>query len=157
MHSAFRTACKYLQAAIRTAWLLNVSVDVYKRQELGLPMSELTPKSIEFRGKNPFMNAGLVISRDVYMRLFLEGRRGAPAWTVVKETPVPVFACGHHCSNPVYAADLVSALADAHSSLSFGAASDGDGDGNMIVGSDFIVSPSDSLAVIAANYTLIPA
>ena len=51
----------------------------------------------------------------------------------------------------------MSALADPDSGLSFGAASDGDGDRNMIVGRNFIVSPSDSLAVIAANYRLIPA
>lgn len=92
-----------------------------------------------------------------YAHAILEGRLGAPAGTVVNGTPLPDFGGGHPDPNPVYAADLVSALADAHSGLSFGAASDGDGDRNMIVGRDFIVSPSDSLAVIAANYTLIPA
>lgn len=92
-----------------------------------------------------------------YAHAILEGRLGAPAGTVVNGTPLPDFGGGHPDPNPVYAADLVSALADAHSGLSFGAASDGDGDRNMIVGRDFIVSPSDSLAVIAANYALIPA
>jgi phosphoglucomutase len=92
-----------------------------------------------------------------YAHAILEGRLGAPAGTVVNGTPLPDFGGGHPDPNPVYAAELVSALADAHSGLSFGAASDGDGDRNMIVGRDFIVSPSDSLAVIAANYALIPA
>ena len=92
-----------------------------------------------------------------YGHAILEGRLGAPAGTVVNGTPRPDFGGGHPDPNPVYAAALVSALADPQLGLSFGAASDGDGDRNMIVGRDFIVSPSDSLAVIAANYRLIPA
>ncbi len=92
-----------------------------------------------------------------YARSIIEGRLGAPAGTVVNGTPLPDFGGGHPDPNPVYAADLVAALADPDSGLSFGAASDGDGDRNMIVGRNFIVSPSDSLAVIAANYKLVPA
>ena len=92
-----------------------------------------------------------------YAHAILEGRLGAPAGTVVNGTPLPDFGGGHPDPNPVYAADLVAALADPASGLSFGAASDGDGDRNMIVGRGFIVSPSDSIAVLAANYQLIPA
>ncbi len=92
-----------------------------------------------------------------YAHAILEGRLGAPIGTVVNGTPLPDFGGGHPDPNPVYAAALVSALADVNSGLSFGAASDGDGDRNMIVGRNFIVSPSDSIAVIAANYKLIPA
>ena len=92
-----------------------------------------------------------------YAKAILEVRLGAPAGTVVNGVPLPDFGGGHPDPNPVYAADLVAALADAQSGLSFGAASDGDGDRNMIVGRGFVVSPSDSLAVIAANYKLIPA
>lgn len=92
-----------------------------------------------------------------YAQAILEGRLGAPAGTVINGTPLPDFGGGHPDPNPVYAADLVSALADPKQGLSFGAASDGDGDRNMIVGRGFIVSPSDSLAVIAANHKLIPA
>ena len=91
-----------------------------------------------------------------YAHAILETRLGAPLGPVVNGTPLPDFGGGHPDPNPVYAADLVNALADPASGLSFGAASDGDGDRNMIVGRDFIVSPSDSLAVIAANYKLIP-
>ena len=92
-----------------------------------------------------------------YAHAILEERLGAPAGTVVNGTPLPDFGGGHPDPNPVYAADLVAALADPASGLSFGAASDGDGDRNMIVGRGFIVSPSDSIAVLAANYQLIPA
>ena len=92
-----------------------------------------------------------------YARAILENRLGAPAGTVVNGIPLPDFGGGHPDPNPVYAADLVAALADPRSGLSFGAASDGDGDRNMIVGRDFIVSPSDSLAVLAANFMHVPA
>ena len=92
-----------------------------------------------------------------YAHAILEGRLGAPVGSVVNGTPLPDFGGGHPDPNPVYAAELVAALADPALGLSFGAASDGDGDRNMIVGQDFIVSPSDSLAIIAANYKLIPA
>ncbi len=92
-----------------------------------------------------------------YAHAILESRLGAAPGTVVNGTPLPDFGGGHPDPNPVYAADLVAALADRSSGLSFGAASDGDGDRNMIVGRNFIVSPSDSLAVLAANYELIPA
>lgn len=92
-----------------------------------------------------------------YAHAILEERLGAPAGTVVNGTPLPDFGGGHPDPNPVYTADLVAALADPASGLSFGAASDGDGDRNMIVGRGFIVSPSDSIAVLAANYQLIPA
>ena len=92
-----------------------------------------------------------------YARAILEDRLGAPAGTVVNATPLPDFGGGHPDPNPVYAAELVAALADPSSGLSFGAASDGDGDRNMVVGRGFVVSPSDSLAVLAANHALIPA
>jgi phosphoglucomutase len=91
-----------------------------------------------------------------YAKAILEDRLGAPAGTVVNGTPLPDFGGGHPDPNPVYAAELVAALADSRSGLSFGAASDGDGDRNMIVGRGFVVSPSDSLAVIAANHALVP-
>lgn len=92
-----------------------------------------------------------------YAHEILERRLGAKAGSVVNGKPLPDFGGGHPDPNPVYAADLVAAMADPNLGLSFGAASDGDGDRNMIVGRNFIVSPSDSLAVIAANHKLIPA
>lgn len=92
-----------------------------------------------------------------YAKEILERRLGAPDGTVVNAIPLPDFGGGHPDPNPVYAAELVAALADPRSRLSFGAASDGDGDRNMIVGRNFVVSPSDSLAVLAANFSLVPA
>jgi phosphoglucomutase len=92
-----------------------------------------------------------------YAKEILERRLGAPAETVVHGVPLPDFGGGHPDPNPVHAAELVAALADARQGLSFGAASDGDGDRNMIVGRGFIVSPSDSLAVLAAHHACVPA
>ena len=70
-------------------------------------------------------------------------------------TPLPDFGGGHPDPNPVYAAALVEAMFAADGP-DFGAASDGDGDRNMIVGRRFVVTPSDSLAVLAANAHLVP-
>ncbi|MDR1276213.1 MAG: alpha-D-glucose phosphate-specific phosphoglucomutase [Candidatus Accumulibacter sp.] len=92
-----------------------------------------------------------------YAKAIFEGRLGAPAGTVVNAIPLPDFGGGHPDPNPVYAADLVTKVSDPRNALSFGAASDGDGDRNMIVGPGFVVGPSDSLAVIVANHALIPA
>jgi len=82
-------------------------------------------------------------------------RLGAPASSLVDATPLPDFGGGHPDPNPVYAASLVEAMFAADGP-DFGAASDGDGDRNMIVGRGFIVTPSDSLAVLAANAHLVP-
>lgn len=85
-------------------------------------------------------------------------RLGAPAGSVMNGVPLTDFGGGHPDPNPTYAADLVAALTGA-GAPDFGAASDGDGDRNMIVGrgraSAFVVTPSDSLAVIAANAHLV--
>ena len=87
-------------------------------------------------------------------------RLGAPAASVINGVPLPDFGGGHPDPNPTYAEDLIARMfADAPGSESapdFGAASDGDGDRNMIVGRHFIVTPSDSLAVLAANAHLVP-
>lgn len=90
-----------------------------------------------------------------YAAEILERRLGAGAGTVVNGTPLPDFGGGHPDPNLTYAHDLVEALA-ADDAPDFGAASDGDGDRNMILGRRWFVSPSDSLAVLAANATLAP-
>ena len=82
-------------------------------------------------------------------------RLGAPAASVMNGVPQPDFGGGHPDPNPTYAAELVVAMTGADAP-DFGAASDGDGDRNMIVGRNFIVTPSDSLAVLAANAHLVP-
>lgn len=84
-------------------------------------------------------------------------RLGAPASSVINGVPLPDFGGGHPDPNPTYAEELVKTMfADGADAPDFGAASDGDGDRNMIVGRRFIVTPSDSLAVLAANAQLVP-
>jgi phosphoglucomutase len=84
-----------------------------------------------------------------------EKRLGAPAGTVMNGTPLPDFGGGHPDPNLVHAHELV-AIMNGPDAPDFGAASDGDGDRNMILGRNFFVSPSDSLAVLAANARLVP-
>ena len=90
-----------------------------------------------------------------YAREILERRLGAAAGSVVNATPSPDFGGGHPDPNPVWAHELMTAM-HAPDAPDFGAASDGDGDRNMIVGRGAYVTPSDSLAVLAANAHLAP-
>jgi phosphoglucomutase len=90
-----------------------------------------------------------------YARAILEGQLGAPAGSVMNGVPLPDFGGGHPDPNPTYADRLIARMSGTDAP-DFGAASDGDGDRNMIVGRNFIVTPSDSLAVLAANATLVP-
>ncbi|WP_437557602.1 alpha-D-glucose phosphate-specific phosphoglucomutase [Acidithiobacillus sulfuriphilus] len=91
-----------------------------------------------------------------YAHEIFEKRLGAPMGTVVNGTPLPDFGGGHPDPNLVYAKALADELFSADAP-DFGAASDGDGDRNMILGKQFFVTPSDSLAVLAAQATCIPA
>ena len=75
---------------------------------------------------------------------------------MINGVPLPDFGGGHPDPNPTYAEDLIEAMMFGGDAPDFGAASDGDGDRNMIVGRRFIVTPSDSLAVLAANAHLVP-
>ncbi|NBO20113.1 MAG: hypothetical protein EBV03_13015, partial [Proteobacteria bacterium] len=82
---------------------------------------------------------------------------GARSGSVINGVPLPDFGGGHPDPNPTYAGELIANMfAEGGGAPDFGAASDGDGDRNMIVGRRFIVTPSDSLAVIAANAHLVP-
>lgn len=90
-----------------------------------------------------------------YAHEIFERRLGAPAGTVQNGVPLVDFGGGHPDPNLVYAHDLVEILFGDHAP-DFGAAFDGDGDRNMILGRQFFVNPSDSLAVLAANATLVP-
>ncbi|MBK8211643.1 MAG: alpha-D-glucose phosphate-specific phosphoglucomutase [Rhodospirillales bacterium] len=90
-----------------------------------------------------------------YAHAILEGRLGAPAGTVMNGVPLENFGDGHPDPNLVYAHELVELLSRADGP-DFGAASDGDGDRNMILGNRFFVTPSDSLAVLAANADVAP-
>jgi phosphoglucomutase len=90
-----------------------------------------------------------------YAKAIIEGMLGAPAGTVINFEPLEDFGGHHPDPNPVNAAELV-ALMNGPDAPEFGAASDGDGDRNMIVGRRLAVAPSDSLAIIAANATVAP-
>ncbi|MFZ5751250.1 MAG: alpha-D-glucose phosphate-specific phosphoglucomutase [Pseudomonadota bacterium] len=85
----------------------------------------------------------------------LERRLGAAPGTVVNGVPLPDFGGLHPDPNPTWAHVLMAEMMGP-GAPDFGAASDGDGDRNMIVGRGLYVSPSDSLAVIAANAHLAP-
>ncbi len=91
-----------------------------------------------------------------YAREILENRLGAAPGSVINAQPLPDFGGGHPDPNPVWAKDLMAEMSGTDAP-DFGAASDGDGDRNMIVGRGIYVSPSDSLAVLAANAHLAPA
>jgi phosphoglucomutase len=90
-----------------------------------------------------------------YATEILEHRLGFPAGTVVHGTPLPDFGGMHPDPNPTWAHELMD-LMMGPDAPEFGAASDGDGDRNMIVGRGTYVSPSDSLAVLVANAHLAP-
>lgn len=90
-----------------------------------------------------------------YAKEIIEVRLGAPPGTVINGTPLPDFGGGHPDPNLTYAKGLVDIMFSA-GAPDFGAASDGDGDRNMILGRGVFVTPSDSLAVLAANAHLIP-
>jgi phosphoglucomutase len=100
-----------------------------------------------------------------YATEIFERRLGAPPGTAVNAEPKPDFGGAHPEPNPTHAAALVTALGAADGP-DFGAASDGDGDRNMVVGKRFggkgggggalVIGPSDSLAVLAANARLVP-
>ncbi len=90
-----------------------------------------------------------------YAKAILEGVLGAPEGTVINGTPLPDFGGMHPDPNPTWAKVLMDEMFARHAP-DFGAASDGDGDRNMVVGRGIYVSPSDSLAVLAANAHLAP-
>ena len=85
-----------------------------------------------------------------YAQRILEQQLGAPAGTVINAEPKEDFGGHHPDPNLVHAAELV-AMTQGPEGVDFAAASDGDGDRNMILGHDFFVTPSDSLAVLAAT------
>ncbi|WOB44061.1 alpha-D-glucose phosphate-specific phosphoglucomutase [Thermoleptolyngbya oregonensis NK1-22] len=90
-----------------------------------------------------------------YAHAIFEQQLGAPAGTVRSGTPLEDFGGGHPDPNLTYAHDLVEIMFK-EDAPDFGAAFDGDGDRNMILGRNFFVNPSDSLALLAANAHLVP-
>ena len=91
-----------------------------------------------------------------YAKEIIENRLGAPVGSVINGVPLTDFGGGHPDPNLVHAHELVD-LVYGEKGLDFGAASDGDGDRNMVLGKAFYINPCDSLAILTANASLIPA
>lgn len=124
--------------------------------------AELMEKLFDFAAIRKLIAGGFRLRFDAmhaitgpYAHEILEKRLGAPKGTVMNGTPLPDFGGGHPDPNLTYAEQLVKEMYS-DTAPDFGAASDGDGDRNMILGRNFFVTPSDSLAVIAANADLLP-
>jgi len=124
--------------------------------------AELMRKLFDFGAIRALFAGGFRLRYDAmnavggpYAKAILEGELGAPAGTVVNAVPLEDFGGLHPDPNPVNAEDLIAHLFADHAP-DMGAASDGDADRNMVVGRKFVVSPSDSLAVMAAHAKQIP-
>ncbi|MBU2840847.1 alpha-D-glucose phosphate-specific phosphoglucomutase [Acidithiobacillus thiooxidans] len=124
--------------------------------------AELMARIFDFEALRRLFNGNFRMRFDAmhaitgpYALEILENQLGAPAGTVVNGIPLTDFGGGHPDPNLVYAKSLADYLFG-EEAPDFGAASDGDGDRNMILGRQFFVTPSDSLAVLAANATHIP-
>lgn len=123
--------------------------------------AELMESLFDFPAIRALLTSGFRIKFDAmhavngpYAKEILEGRLGAPIGSVMNFVPLEDFGGGHPDPNLTYAHDLVE-IVYGKDAPDFGAASDGDGDRNMVLGQRFFVTPSDSLAVIAANATLV--
>ena len=124
--------------------------------------AELMKSLFDFSALRSMFAAGFRIRMDSmsavtgpYAVEILENQLGAPKGTVVNAIPLPDFGGMHPDPNPTWAKALMDEMFS-DSAPDFGAASDGDGDRNMVVGRGIYVSPSDSLAVLAANAHLAP-
>ncbi len=125
--------------------------------------AELMQTLFDFDRIHALINSGLFSMRfdamhaitGPYAVEILENRLGVTPDTLLNCAPREDFGGGHPDPNLVYARDLVDIMFTSHSP-DFGAASDGDGDRNMILGRNCFVTPSDSLAILAANAHLTP-
>ncbi|MGD9918414.1 MAG: alpha-D-glucose phosphate-specific phosphoglucomutase [Paenirhodobacter sp.] len=124
--------------------------------------ADMMEEIFDFKALRDLFKAGFRMRMDSmcaitgpYAVEILERRLGAAPGTVTHAVPLPDFGGMHPDPNPTWAHELMGEMMGAEAP-DFGAASDGDGDRNMIVGRGIYVSPSDSLAVIAANAHLVP-
>ena len=124
--------------------------------------AELMESLFDFASIRALLAGGFRIKFDAmhavtgpYAREIFVNRLGAPADSLINAEPLEDFGGGHPDPNLTYAHELVEALYGGDAP-DFGAASDGDGDRNMILGRHFFVTPSDSLAILAANAHRVP-
>jgi phosphoglucomutase len=123
---------------------------------------DLMAQIFDFKSIRALFSSGFRIRFDAmhaitgpYATAILEEALGAPAGSVINAVPRPDFGGGHPDPNPTWAKRLMDEVMS-DNGPDFGAASDGDGDRNMILGRNTYVSPSDSLAVLTANARLVP-
>ena len=130
--------------------------------------ADLMAQLFDFAAIKDLLQSGFSLKFDAmhavtgpYAKEILVNRLGAPANSLMNCEVSETFGGGHPDPNLTYAHELVDVLyasdTKTQAAPDFGAASDGDGDRNMILGNSFFVTPSDSLAIIAANAQLIPA
>ncbi|MDP1995916.1 MAG: alpha-D-glucose phosphate-specific phosphoglucomutase [Gallionella sp.] len=124
--------------------------------------ADLMGSLFDFAAIRALLSSGFRIKFDAmhavngpYVREIFVNRLGASADSMMNAEPLPDFGGGHPDPNLTYAHELVETLYG-NDAPDFGAASDGDGDRNMILGKHFFVTPSDSLAILAANAHLVP-
>lgn len=125
--------------------------------------ADLMETMFDFSAIRQLLTTGFTIKFDAmhavtgpYARELFVKRLGAPLTTLMNCEVSETFGGGHPDPNLTYAEELVKVVYG-NNPPDFAAASDGDGDRNMILGKGFFVTPSDSLAIIAANAHLIPA
>jgi phosphoglucomutase len=128
-----------------------------------LDYADLMESMFDFSAIKALFNSGFSMKFDgmhavtgPYAKEIFENRLGASDASLINCEVLEDFGGGHPDPNLTYAHELVEIVYGDHAP-DFGAASDGDGDRNMILGKGFFVTPSDSLAIIAANAHLIPA
>ncbi len=124
--------------------------------------AELMEKLFDFRAIRNLIGGGFRIVFDAmsavtgpYAKEILENRLGAAKGSVLNFIPLPDFGGHHPDPNLVHARALYEEMMS-DDAPDFGAASDGDGDRNLIIGKGIFITPSDSLAMLAANATLAP-
>ena len=123
--------------------------------------AELMESLFDFNAINDLLGSGFRMKFDAmhavtgpYAQELFINRLGAPADSLMNCVPLPDFGGGHPDPNLTYAHELVEIIYG-ENAPDFGAASDGDGDRNMRLGKGFFVTPSDSLALIAANARMV--
>lgn len=124
--------------------------------------AELMENLFDFDAIRAMIKDGFKVTFDAmhavtgpYAREILVNRLGADPKLILNDTPLEDFGGHHPDPNLVHAKDLYDRMMS-DTAPDFGAASDGDGDRNLIIGKGIFVTPSDSLAMLAANAHLAP-
>jgi phosphoglucomutase len=123
---------------------------------------ELMQQIFDFEALKALFTKGFTMRFDAmnaitgpYAVEIFENILGAAKGSVVNAYPEPDFGGLHPDPNLVYAKELVDFMFS-DNATDFGAANDGDGDRNVILGKSFFVTPNDSLAIITDNFSIVP-